>query len=217
MTLTLKTGLRAGTGLLLLAAATLASPASAQTKTFDLTYSGASFGDAAVATGYVTIDESLLNNPGATEQINSPFVTAFSLTISGASSGNGTFTFADFNGSTQGPFNPSGGFFLDTHGGTLDLSQQLIGQPTTGDPYGTPSGNGGDFNVFENAAGVAAGAPTGSNFFTITTNNRNGDALQLTSFAPAPVPESSSTVSLGLMLALGLGGVAVARRRKSAA
>ena len=118
MPLTLKTGLHAGTGLLLLAAAALASPASAQTKTFDLTYSGASFGDSAVATGFVTIDESQIQNPGQTYQVSTPFVTDFSLTVSGASSGNGTFKFADYADDGTNGF---GGFYLDTNGGTLEL------------------------------------------------------------------------------------------------
>ena len=65
-----------------------------------------------------------------------------------------------------------------------------------------------------NGIGGSAGAPTATNYFTIATNNGNGDHLLLTSFAP--VPEASSVASFGLMLALGLGGVAVARRRNTA-
>jgi hypothetical protein len=62
--------------------------------TFDLTWSGASFGNTAMATGQITFDPSLLTNPGVTDPIA---VTAFSITVSGASSGNGTFGLGDFD------------------------------------------------------------------------------------------------------------------------
>ena len=67
-----------------------------------------------------------------------PWVTAFSVTVTGASSGNGTFTLADFSN-----------ILLDTNGGTLDLGLPLIGQNNGGlfDPAGG-GGAGGDFNLF---------------------------------------------------------------------
>ena len=192
-------------------------PASAQSRTFELTYSGAYFNNTAAATAVVTIDESQLQNPGFTEQDLNPFVTAFTITVSGAKLGNGTFGLSDY----VGGFDVSGfdGFELDTNGGTLDLTKELIGQPTAGDPYGTTfHGNSGDFAITVNDVGELAGAPNAGDVFQIYTNSGlNGfESLHLTSFRPAPaaVPEASMTVSLGLLLALGMGGLVIAGKRK---
>src|ERR1700691_2410264 len=94
----------------------LAAKSQAALETFDLAWSGASFGNSAMGTGTVTFDPSLLNNPGNNDPLN---VTAFSITISGATNSldDGTFGLADY-----------GGFLLDTGGATLNFSQQLIGQ-----------------------------------------------------------------------------------------
>ena len=181
----------------------LAARSQAALDTFDLTYSGSSFGNSAVGNGTITIDTSLVYNPGDTDTHNVPFVTAFSLTISGATkpSDDGTFGLADF-----------GEIFLDTDGATLDFSQQLVGQPGFG------PGSGGDFNFFSN--GSDPSAPTGFNFFTIETGNGNGDFLELTSFAPAVTPPAGggSAVPLPSSLALGLvslGILAFAIRRRT--
>lgn len=158
--------------------------------TYELTYSGAAFGNHAIANATITLDLAKLNNPGFTEQDVSPFVTAFSITVSGAKAGNGTFGIDDYLG---GPSNV-GGFFLDTNGGTLDFTRELFGQPTAGLPYGSDpdSGNSGDFNIDPN--NVAPAAPIATFFFQILTNGGYGDAesLYLTSFRPIAVPEPSS-------------------------
>ncbi len=152
---------------------------------FDLTYSGAAFDNGATATATITLEIPNINNPGTTDQNPSQFVSDFSITITGASSGNGTFGFSDFNGSST-----LGGFYLQTNGGVLDFGRQLVGQPTSGMPWGSvPStGQAGDFNIFNN--GTDLNAPNGTNFFQITTANGRGDRLYLTSFAPAPEPGS---------------------------
>jgi hypothetical protein len=169
-------------------------------QTYDLAWSGA--GNNATATGTITLDLSAINNPGTTGGVNeqsvNPFVTAFTITISGASSGNGTFGFSDFNGS--GTF---GGFLLSTHGGTLDLSQQLIGQPTPGGPWGsTHDSLTGDFNIFTN--GTDPNAPLALGPFQLKTDNGAEDAMDLTSFAPVPstVPEPSSVILLATSVLL---------------
>jgi hypothetical protein len=172
-------------GLLLLLSAGL--PARADTfQTFNLAYSGAALGNNATAAGQIVFDETLLPNPGGSNSaIN--FVQDFTLTISGASSGNGTFTFSDFRD-----------FYWDTGGATLDLARNLIGQPTAGAPWGTTyDGSSGDFNAF----GVNSAAPYGSYYFTLVTSNGTGDQMQLTSFAATPEPGSSSLLALaGLLL-----------------
>lgn len=165
-------------------------------ETFQLSYSGADFGNTATASATITLDLTLLNNPGLTQQSDTPFVTDFAMSIRGASSGNGDFTFSDFNGG------PNGGFLLNTNGGLLDFNQDLIGQPTDNDPFGTPSlGNGGDFNIFSNGTNLAA--PYGNYWFRITTNNGSGDNLNLTHFSrtSVPSPGSFSLMGLGLFLA----------------
>jgi PEP-CTERM motif len=179
-------------------------------QTYDLSYSGAAFGNAATATATITLDLSLMNNPGETDQATVPFVTDFSITVSGASSGNGTFGFADYNGSGT-----LGGFYLTTNGGTLDFNQELIGQPTSQDPFGTvPSaGNAGDFNIFGN--GNDAAAPQGTFFFQITTDGGAEDSLFLTSFRPRSVPEPSGLVLSALGL-IGLAGRAGWKRMRPA-
>lgn len=94
-----------------------------QIMTYDLTWSGAAFDNSVVAAGQITLDVDLINNPGTTSQNSSPFVQDFSITVSGATTDNGTFGFGDFNGAST-----SGGFILDTGGGTLDFTKQLFGR-----------------------------------------------------------------------------------------
>jgi hypothetical protein len=170
---------------------------------FDLAWSGAGFGNTASATGTVTLNLADINNPGTTFQNVSPFVTDFSITVTGATSGNGTFNFVDFNGG------PAGGFDISTPG-TLDFTRQLVGQPTPDGPWGSSHVNGigdiGDFNMFNN--GTDPNAPTETFFFQITAadGNDRGDNMYLTSFAPASaVPEPSSAIPLSVaLLALAL-------------
>jgi hypothetical protein len=174
---------------------------------FDLAWSGAGFGNTASATGTITMNLADIANPGTTFQNVSPFVTDFSITVTGAGSGDGTFNFADFNGG------PAGGFDISTPG-ALDFTRQLVGQSTDGEPWGSSHvndiGDIGDFNIFNN--GIDPNAPTESFFFQISTADGNGDGdnghnnLYLTSFAPASaVPEPSSAIPLSAaLLALAL-------------
>jgi PEP-CTERM motif-containing protein len=183
-----------------------AATARADLRTFELTYSGAPLGNTAIASATITLDTARINNPGFTEQDLSPFVTAFSITVSGARAGNGTFGLNDFVGGSQN----YGGFFFDTDGGTLDFSRDLFGQPTAEAPYGsTPGASGsGDFNI--DSFGVNPVAPVATYFFQILTDGGSGNAdkLNLTSFHAIPEP--------GTLAMLGVGSVfVVARRRRS--
>ena len=155
--------------------------------TFDLAWSGVSYGNSASAVGTISLDDSLLPNPGFVfGDPLSPTVTALSITVSGASSGNGTFNMSDFDF-----------WFWDTNGATLDLSSQLVGQNTLGNPWGTPQSMSGEFNLF---ALTVQGAPLGSDYFTLRTNNGSGDLMLLTSFSPqtAAVPEPTSIAIFGI-------------------
>jgi len=163
---------------------------------FALQWSGAAFGNSASANGLIDFDPSLISNPGYTNPLP---VNSFSITVTGANSGNGTFSLADYKN-----------FYLDTSGGTLDFTKQLVGQPTSNDPWGSPSFGGGDFNIISNLD-----APTVTFPFQIATSGGYGDELQLTSFAPlaplATVPEPSSLLGL---LALGTLGTGATLMRK---
>lgn len=84
---------------------------------------------AATAVGSITLETTLLNNPGTNLLVlPSPAVLALSVTVSGASAGNGTFGIADF---VRVDF--------DTSGATLDFTQNLVGQSTPGETWG-PAG-----------------------------------------------------------------------------
>jgi len=177
----------------------------AQIITYDLSWSGAALGNSAVATGQITLDVTLMNNPGVTSQSSSMFVQAFSITVSGATLGNGTFGFADYNGASN-----FGGFLLDTGGGTLDFTKQLVGQSTPSGTWGSTSGN---FNIFSN--GSAPTAPTANgNFELKTAGGDSADVLSLTGFQPetstVPIPEPATVTMLGV----GIAGLAAYRLRR---
>jgi hypothetical protein len=149
-------------------------------QSYYLAWSGASFGNAATATGRMTLDLTTLPNPtpGNAEINIYNDIQSLTLTVTGASSGNGTWTKADVYYT-----------YWWTGGVTLNMYRDLIGQPTTGNPWGTPDGLSGDFNLFINDPG-----PVGTYFFTMTTNGGAGDTMLLTEFS---LPEPSSLALLG--------------------
>ncbi len=164
-------------------------------QTYDLTWSGASFNNNATATGQITLDLTTLPNPGGPAYDMYNDIVSLSLTITGASSGNGTWTRSDL-----APISNLGTYtYWDTGGVALDLTKELVGQPTTGNPWGTPDGISGDFNFF-----FTNGGPIGTFYFTLTSDGGNGDSLLLTSVAPS-VPEPGSLVlaGSGMMLLAG--------------
>ena len=170
--------------------------------TFSIQYSGASFGNNASAVGTITLDETLLAQSYPDYHST---VIDLSLTISGAASGNGTFTASDFSV-----------WFWDTAGTTLDYSKELVGQTLMGGlvgPWGSGMDDTSDFNFINNSPH----APTGIGPFVLTADAGGGVSIanwmRLTSLtaASASVPEPSTYGLFGL----GALGVAfVARRRK---
>ncbi len=154
--------------------------------TFDLTYEGP-LGSSATGTGFITFDDAVLPNPNPNPGMPM-FVSAatlgildFSLTISGASIGNGTFGLPDIDTWFWG-VNPPG----------LDLSMELVGQT--------------EFLAFNYSPVALSGAPgVGPGGSTIFTNEGTGDALNLIAMTPRPVPTPSAMLLMGTGL-LGLIG-----------
>lgn len=178
---------------------TISNPAQAN-EIFNLEWSGAFFGNDATATGFIEFDPSSpsFNNPGF-NQTPAWIVDDFEITITGASSGNGTFDLSDFDPIILELLGPS----------PFDFSQELIGQNPSGvaefSPL-LPPGSGGDFNIFSN------GSDPRVFFFQIATSGGVGDSLLLTSFAPAAsTPEP--TAILGL-IGVGILGVNSRLKRK---
>ncbi|MBE9125546.1 MULTISPECIES: PEP-CTERM sorting domain-containing protein [unclassified Coleofasciculus] len=170
----------------------------AQAAIFDLEWSGEFFGNGASATGFIDFDPAQIPNPGNNFNL---IVDDFSVTVTGATIGNGTFTLADF-----------GQFIFQTPlNSPLDFTQELVGQPATPPalPFGTAGtfGEAGDFNIFSNLSNP--NAPNGTFFFQLTTGGETGQNLTLTSFAPrsttppASVPEPASVLGLLAVGALG--------------
>jgi hypothetical protein len=176
----------------------------------------------AQAVGSITFESTLLVNPGANDFfLPDPAVLALDVTVSGSIAGNGSFGITDFNE-----------VVFDTAGGTLDFGSQLVGQPTSGGPWGTPDGSSGDFNLFVSGGTRAAGErypsasvvpngvaapPNGNFFFTLGANGGAGENMVLTAMgAPVPPPMLPIGRNALLLMAglLGLGGVLVLRRRK---
>ena len=102
----------------------MVSPAIADVITFDLSYSGASFENSAVGTGFISFDNTVLPNTAVSLFNVSPAtlgIVNFSISISNASSGNGTFGLSDFTADPNG--------WVWRLGGPLNLSANLVGQP----------------------------------------------------------------------------------------
>jgi len=166
---------------------------------FFLEWSGASFENTASATARLSLDESILLNPGNNNFFSTPgYVPSFTITVRNATSGNGTWKLSDYSDII---------WQTDT---ALDLTRELVGQPTSIDPWGTsqPGGTGGDFNLFDGPAG----APLGTYYFELTTDGALGDPMLLTSFRPSCVGDLDGDTVVGfadlLLVLAGWGGAA---------
>jgi hypothetical protein len=164
--------------------------------TFDFAYSGASYGNGATATGFVSFDESLLPNPGSFYGTTSmpAFVTDLSITISGTAGGlgDGTFVLSDFRT-----------IFWDTGPEPLNLASELVGQlDTEGDFWGDFRG---DWSLRANPA--IPNAPLDTGPFALRASS--GEYMELTNFTPVVPEPSTIAFSLGASAA----GIRAVRRR----
>ena len=133
---------------------------------YSLQWSGTSFGNSAVATGTIDLNVSTMPNPVNTGGSLPSWVNSLNVTVSGASSGNGSFTPADF-----------GSIIFNSQGFTLNLNAELVGQNG-----GLFTGMSGDFNIFR-----AAGTPTAPNGTSPNVlragGGFSGDQMRLISFS----------------------------------
>ena len=216
---------------LIVASATLlfvsmASPLMAAPVTFNFTFDDPD--STAQAVGSITFEDTLLQNPGVNDfDLPDPAVLALNVTVSGSTNGNGLFGLADFTG-----------VVFDTGGGTLDLDSQLVGQATTGNPWGTPDGSSGDFNLFSGGGkvrpdgqryGTSTAGPSGTGappdgviFFTLGADGGAGEPMELIGMGPVgggepAAPAATLPIGPGAWLTLAgliaLGGLFGLRRR----
>ncbi len=198
------------TAFLLLSVSCLAAPIR-----FDFTFLSAQTGASAV--GFIVFEETLLTNPGtATFALPHPGVLDLQVTVTGAGAGNGTFVIDDFDLVEW-----------DTNGGLLDFGQELVGQPTSQQPWGPTvpiSGEGGEFNLFAGfvtdyeSGTVLDGveAPSGVFWFAVGANGGAADIMQLVSMRAGGSVPTLGTWGLGALL-IGLAVMAMAMRRVRAA
>jgi hypothetical protein len=172
--------------------------AQAGTITYGLKYTTVTSG--ATASGFVSFNDAVLpNGPVSLSNISAAAlgVVDWGLTVTGATSGNGTFTLADIQavaGQQDG--------WLWVLSAPINLNSELVAQA--------------GFSDFNWCAGTAscgsATAPGGSSAKHIQTNGETGEILTLVSMTPESVPEPFTLSLFGAGLA---GAVAMRRRKKS--
>ena len=151
-----------------LGAASISLGASGTERPFIIEYTQVTGGTTQSLSGSIVIDDSYLFNPGNEEYyFPSLAFKSLSLTLTGDTLTE-TYTLDDFDS-----------LVFSTNGATLDLTKELVGQLTSGDPWGTPSdGPGGDFNLFGESP------LNGEWWFTLCRIEEGGGCFELTSFRP---------------------------------
>ena len=183
----------------------LLAPATAQAaaESFFVDWSGAAWLNSAEAHGVLTVDDTLFppSSPGSL-LLPGVEVLDFSITVSGATNGNGSFQLSDYAGFVWTTSSDPGTAV------SLDLSQELVGQATFGGLWGSGNdGSSGDFSLFANSG---SSAPSAYLPFIIAANNGLGDTMSLVSFRPVPVPAAI------WLFGSALAGLSLAGKRNSA-
>ena len=169
-------------------------------QTYDLAWSGSSLGNSAIASGTMTLDLTTLINPtvpgglfGTSYYDIVGDITSLTVTVTGSSAGNDTFTLSDLCACSDfGSFT-----YWNTNGDTVNMHGNVLAQLIA---------DGGDFSLFFSPPG-----PQGSAILTLTTNALEGDPMAMTKFGP--VPEPATWVMMGLGFACL--GFAAYRTRKA--
>jgi hypothetical protein len=183
-----------------------ALPAYADMITFDIQWSGETFNNSASSTGYLTIDSTICAPEVAECNIIGSGITDFGVTVSGASDGNGSFSFGDFSN-----------VFFSLIISELDFNIELIGQElSNGCLFGTSTGScgggtSGDFNAFN--PGGASTAPAGSFYFVLRTYGN--EEMLVTSMLNRDSVSVSSPAGV-MLLGMGLLAIGFARKSKKA-
>jgi hypothetical protein len=162
------------------------SIARSSTISYRLTYSGATLGNNATATGHVSFNGTVLP-PGPVRLWNASAatlgVTDWSLNVTGAASGNGAFSLADLQ---LVPSQQNDWIWMLSE--PINLTTELVGQ----DGFD-------DFNWCGSSASCGnPQAPGGTGVFRITTSGESGTSLMLISMAPVPEPSALMLVLCGL-------------------
>jgi len=170
-------------------------------QTYDLAWSGSFLGNSANASGDITLDLTTLMNPTVPGGLEGTGyydivsdITSLTVTVTGASAGNGTYALSDLCAcSSLRSFT-----IWNTEGNTVNMKGDVLTQLNA---------DGGDFNLFFSPPG-----PQGSAELTLTTNALSGDPMTMTGFAPVPEPAT------WVMMGLGFAGLAFAglRARRTA-
>jgi hypothetical protein len=144
--------------------------ASATSRYYRATWSGAALGNGASATANVVINDPFLANPGdSSNTMGSGAVEGFFIQVTGAGGGDGSWATANYSSYTL------------TISNALVLGANWVGQPqpATGGNWGQSGSQ--NFNVVTNTAG----APTASPFGPFVLRTGNGLDMGLTAFVPA--------------------------------
>ena len=101
---------------------------------FNLTWSGASFSNGASATGVLSIDRpNAPAQPNVTNGFIPSWITGFTITVIGGTSGNGTWTKSDFNDMfffVSAPFDYTQPIHEQLTGGALNFFSGMVGAPS---------------------------------------------------------------------------------------
>ena len=179
----------------------------AATLKLNFVFDGAVYGNTATASGYVLFDSSFLGPYG----IQQPFgkldrkqIIDISMTVTGASSGNGIFGKSAFLGM----------FFISPYFTPLDYSKELVGQPIVNGlgqhlTFGqTADGASGDFNL----QSFSIGAPRNEVPFVLGADQGAGPDMRLTSLIVSDVPELDTWATF--VAGFGMIGAALRQRRR---